>query len=193
MKFSSPKTKESYQRSFRLSREAVNEETRTVELAFSSEEPYERMFGMEILGHEKQEMDLGRFESGGHPLLLQHDPREQIGVIEKAWLDDKDRKGRALVRFAPETNPTAEIVWKDVLAGIRSLVSVGYQVNEWKRMCDDDEDEDDDKKKKESDGNGKTPSWRAIRWTPLEVSIVRLPQIPRLGSAGRQKKPQRRQ
>jgi len=41
-------------RTFNLDREAINNETRTVDLAFSSEEPVERWFGSEILDHNPQ-------------------------------------------------------------------------------------------------------------------------------------------
>ncbi len=37
-----------YERSFRLNRDAINEDERTVQLSFSSEEPYERYFGTEV-------------------------------------------------------------------------------------------------------------------------------------------------
>ncbi|MBL8235652.1 MAG: hypothetical protein JNL98_44590, partial [Bryobacterales bacterium] len=37
------------ERAFLFEREKIDEETRTVELAFSSEAPYERWWGIEIL------------------------------------------------------------------------------------------------------------------------------------------------
>ena len=104
-----------YRRSFQLNREAIQEESRKVELSFSSEEPYERGFGTEILGHEKHEINLKRFQLGGHPLLLQHNPNQQIGVIEKCWVDEDEKVGRAIVRFAAATNKLAEEVWHDVV------------------------------------------------------------------------------
>ena len=38
-------------RELKIERKAIDEESRTVELAFSSEEPYERSFGIEVLDH----------------------------------------------------------------------------------------------------------------------------------------------
>ena len=38
-------------RTVALERASLNEETRSIELAFSSEAPVERMWGIEILGH----------------------------------------------------------------------------------------------------------------------------------------------
>ena len=43
----------------------MDQEKRTVELSFSSEEPYERYFGMETLGHGPGECRLGRLNNGG--------------------------------------------------------------------------------------------------------------------------------
>ena len=50
-------------RSATLSRESINTDERTVELAFSSETPYERVFGTEILGHNPGECDLSRLNN----------------------------------------------------------------------------------------------------------------------------------
>ena len=76
--------------------ELIDEESRTVELSFSSEEPYERWWGVEILDHGKSAVELGRL-NGSAALLMDHNIRDQVGVVEKAWL--KGRKGYALVRF----------------------------------------------------------------------------------------------
>lgn len=84
-------------RSATFERAAVDEESRTVELAFSSEEPYGRWFGTEILDHDKKSIRLGRLKNGG-PLLLDHDTRSHVGVIESVDIGP-DRVGRAVVRF----------------------------------------------------------------------------------------------
>lgn len=41
----------------------INEEDRTVEVSFSSEEPVERYFGMEILDHKPESVDLSRLNN----------------------------------------------------------------------------------------------------------------------------------
>ena len=38
-------------RELKIERKAIDEESRTVDLAISSEEPYERSFGIEVLDH----------------------------------------------------------------------------------------------------------------------------------------------
>lgn len=150
-------------RSANFKREAINVEARTVDLAFSSEAPYERWFGIEILDHAKGSVDLSRLADGCHPLLLDHNPTKQIGVIETVSVSN-DRVGRAVARFG--RSALAEEVFRDVQDGIRSLVSVGYQINELKMV------------EEKKDG----PSiYRATSWTPYEVSIVSIPADTTVG------------
>lgn len=85
-------------RSFDLKREQVNADDRTVELAFSSEtEKVERWDGIEILDHGPGSVRLGRLLNNA-PLLMDHNTRDQIGVVVSASID-ADRVGRAVVRF----------------------------------------------------------------------------------------------
>ena len=58
----------------------IDEQRRTVELAFSSETPYLRWFGNEILDHSPNAVNLQRLRSGG-ALLMDHDPSDQVGVV----------------------------------------------------------------------------------------------------------------
>ena len=110
-------------RSLDLDRSKIDENKRTVELAFSSETPVERWWGEnEILGHNKGEFDLTRLNDGA-PLLLNHDTDQQIGVVESARIDS-DKIGRAMVRFG--NSPLANEIFQDVKDGIRKKVSFGY-------------------------------------------------------------------
>lgn len=90
--------KDTFHRSLPFLRETVNRDARTVELAFSSEAPVDRYFGTEILDHSPSSVDMGRI-LGRAPLLLDHDPAQQIGVVESARID-ADRTARAVVRFS---------------------------------------------------------------------------------------------
>jgi HK97 family phage major capsid protein len=137
-----------------LIRSDINEKSRTVRLSFSSEEPYERYFGTEILSHEPGSVILDRLNKGG-PLLVDHSPGDQVGVIEKAYLGN-DRRGRALVRFGRSTK--ADEIFNDVVDGIRQNVSVGYKVHEIKQQ------------KSDSDA-----SILVTRWEPIEISLVSIP------------------
>ena len=64
-------------------REHYDEEERSVTLSFSSEEPVERWFGNEVLLHSPESVDLGRLNSRA-ALLWNHNPDDQIGVVETA-------------------------------------------------------------------------------------------------------------
>ena len=143
-------------RAFLVKREAINVEARTVELAFSSEAPYERWWGIEILDHNASSIDLTRLNSHAN-LLCDHDARDVIGVVESVSIG-LDKVGRAVVRFGKSAR--AEEVFQDVVDGIRKNVSVGYMINEavleavsGDPVVDDAED-----------------NYRVNSWTPFEIS-----------------------
>ena len=150
-------------RSATFERAAVDEESRTVELAFSSEEPYGRWFGTEILDHDKKSIRLGRLKNGG-PLLLDHDTRSHVGVIESVDIGP-DRVGRAVVRFG--RSAAAEEAFNDVKDGIRKHVSVGYRVHKMRL--------------EEEGADGAESTYRVTDWEPLEVSIVAVPADATVG------------
>ena len=149
-------TKEKLFRIFGFNNKKVDEEKRTVGLAFSSEEPYDRSFGTEILSHNPSDIDFSFIASGRAPLLLNHDFEKQIGVIERAEISEADKVGRAVVRFGK--SKLADEVFHDVMDGIRSNVSVGYEILKMDKVKDDDEDKE-------------KPTYR-VNWKPLEASIV---------------------
>lgn len=150
-------------RSASFERAAINEEARTVELAFSSEEPYGRWFGVEVLDHDKKSIRLGRLKNGG-PLLLDHDTRSHVGVIESVDIGP-DRVGRAVVRFG--RSAAAEEAFNDVKDGIRQHVSVGYRVHKMRL--------------EEEGADGTESTYRVTDWEPLEVSIVAVPADATVG------------
>ena len=140
----------------------IDIEARTVELSFSSETPVERAFGNEVLDHQPESVDLARLD-GGAPLLLEHDRSQQVGVIERAWLDEDEKKGRAIVRFSE--SQLGQEIFQDVQQKIRSMVSVGYTVARFAR-------------EKAEEG---METLRAVSWTPLEVSLVSIPADATVG------------
>jgi HK97 family phage major capsid protein/HK97 family phage prohead protease len=148
-------------RSFLVERSAINEETRTAELAFASETPYERWWGVEILDCTATAMRMGRLTSGG-PLLCDHDTKDHIGVIESVQLGT-DRVARAVVRFGKSAR--AEEVWRDVVDGIRRNVSVGYQIHQ-AVLVETKDDQD---------------TYRVTDWEPYEVSLVSVPADASVG------------
>lgn len=146
---------------FELRAESFNDETRTIELSFSSTAPYQRWWGNEILDHGKKSVRLGRL-NGSAAVLVNHKTDDQVGVVEKAWLDGD--KGRAVVRFGKSAR--AEEVYQDVKDGIRKLVSVGYRIHEIIL-------------EKSKDGEGDT--YRVTDWEPYEISIVSVPADTSIG------------
>lgn len=150
------------QRAFTVDRTAVNQEARTIELSFSSETPYERWWGVEILDNTAGAVRLGRLTSGG-PLLMDHDTRDQIGAVESVRLD-ADRVGRAVVRFGKSAR--AQEVWQDVQDGIRRNVSVGYAIHKASLIETSDTGLD---------------TYRVTDWEPLEISLVSVPADATVG------------
>jgi len=148
-------------RSFDLSRDAIDEEARTVELAFSSESPVQRWFGDEILDHDPKSIRLGRLNDGG-PVLVDHDGTDHVGVVESVVISG-DRVGRAKVRFGKSAR--ADEIWQDVKDGIRKSVSVGYRIH---------------KMTLESETDG-MESYRATDWEPYEISMVSVPADAQVG------------
>ncbi len=149
------------ERAATFDRAAVDDEARTVELAFSSEQPYERWWGVEILDHSPQSIRLGRLSSGG-PLLMDHDARDHVGVIESVRID-ADRVGRAVVRFG--RSQRAEEIFQDVKDGIRRNVSVGYMIHR-ATLVETREDQE---------------IYRVTDWEPHEVSLVSVPADASVG------------
>lgn len=133
----------------------IDEETRTVKMAISSEEPVGRSFGTEVLDHTRESIDLSFLASGRAPLLLDHDPEKQIGVIKSVELDENARRLRAEVRFGK--GELAREAFSDVVDGIKANISVGYSIGKMERDRDDKE------------------TYRAKSWKPVEASLVSIP------------------
>lgn len=150
------------ERTFIVTREAVDAETRTINLAFSSEEPYDRWWGREILDHGKKSIRLDRLKLGG-PILCDHDARDIVGVIESVSIGT-DLVGRAVVRFGKSER--AEEVYQDVLDGIRRNISVGYMIHKAQLV---------------ETGDETIETYRVTDWEPYEVSLVSIPADTTVG------------
>ena len=150
------------ERALTFERAQVDVAARTIEMAFSSETPYERWWGIEVLDNTAPAVRLGRLTSGG-PLLMDHDTRDQVGVIESVRID-ADRVGRAVVRFGKSAR--AEEVWQDVQDGIRRNVSVGYAIHKATLVETSDTGAD---------------TYRITDWEPLEISLVSVPADASVG------------
>jgi HK97 family phage major capsid protein/HK97 family phage prohead protease len=135
----------------------IDDEDRTLEFPFSSEYPVARYFGNEILAHTREAVDLTRLNDGA-PLLFNHDPDKLIGVVERAWVDEDQKRGYARVRMS--RNPFAQEVMNDVRDGVLRNVSFGYAINDMEQRGED---------------------FIVTRWSAHELSLVSIPADPTIG------------
>lgn len=147
----------------------VDTYSRTVELSFSSETPYGRWFGDEILCHDEECINLERFSNGLGTVLFNHDRDAVVGHIEKVWLEDN--RGKALVRF--DTDEQSETIFQKVQSGTLQGVSVGYAIYRYEVLEDEDT--------KSTNGRFNGPAYVVTDWEPLEISIVSVPADPTVG------------
>nr|DAL74236.1 MAG TPA: major capsid protein [Caudoviricetes sp.] len=148
----------------------VDTDSRTVELSFSSETPYGRWFGDEILCHDEGCINLDRFNDGLGTLLFNHDRDAVVGHIEKVWIEDN--RGKALVRF--DEDEQSETIFQKVQSGTLQGVSVGYSIKRYEVL--------DEKDSVSSNGRFKGPDTYVVTdWEPLEISIVSVPADATVG------------
>jgi HK97 family phage major capsid protein/HK97 family phage prohead protease len=159
---------ETFKREASFDPSGLNADKRTCELSFSSELPVQRGDYMEVLSHEPGDCDLSRLNDA-HPLLLNHDPERQIGVVESAAIR-ADKKGCATVRFSKSA--LGDEIWNDVKDGIRRLVSVGYRRT--KELMSETRD---------------GMEFVRFAWQPYEVSIVSVPADATVGIGRGAEKP----
>lgn len=148
----------------------VDTDSRTVELSFSSETPYGRWFGDEILCHDEECINLERFNNGLGTALFNHDRDAVVGHVEKAWIEDN--RGKALVRF--DEDEQSDTIFQKVQSGTLQGVSVGYSIKRYEVL--------DEKDSVSSNGRFKGPDTYVVTdWEPLEISIVSVPADPTVG------------
>ena len=151
------------------SRSIVDTESRLVRLSFSSEEPVTRQSffsdpWIEILGHERSEVDLSRLNNSA-PVLYNHDRSERenrIGVVERAWVENG--RGYADIRISRRDEVAG--LWQDITDGILRNVSVAYRILE-RKLTEESKD--------------KPATYRVIRWMPMEISLVDIPADATVG------------
>ena len=95
-------------------------------LSFSSEEPYERWWGTEVLDHSEGAVDLTRINEIGC-LLFNHNRDKVIGKINRAWIENA--RGMAEVEF--DEDAESDLIYQKVASGTLKGVSVGYQIDSW--------------------------------------------------------------
>ena len=136
-------------------------------MSFSSEAPYDRWFGPEILDHAEGAVDLTRLNEIG-VVLFNHNRDAVIGKIERAWLENG--RGEAEITF--DTDEESEKIYQKVKNGTLKGVSVGYLVDSWEEVMPN---------KKSADGRFTGPCSIARKWVPYEISIVSVPADASVG------------
>lgn len=136
-------------------------------LSFSSEEPYERYWGKEILDHNPAAVDLTRLNSIG-VLLFNHNRDKVIGRINRAWIENQ--RGMAEVEF--DTDESSEVIFQKVKSGTLKGVSVGYKIGVIEEVMAN---------KISTDGRFSGPCDVAREWMPYEISIVSVPADATVG------------
>lgn len=147
-----------------ISPESVDLENRTIEVVWTTG-ARARQWSWE-LGEITEELEISskainmeRLASGSAPFLNMHDGwslSSILGVVDSAWIVE-GKEGRAIIRFAKD-DENIDKIWNLVVQRIICNISVGYTVEEYEKYED----------------NGDI-IYRAVKWTPLELSAVTIP------------------
>ncbi len=151
-------------RSFGIDVKAVKKDERETELSFSSEEPYMRFYGNEILLHGPSNVDMSRLSMAS--VLFNHNPNIIIGPVKSATIQDK--RGKASIGF--DDTADGNLALERVRSGSLKGVSVGYSIDKYRRLQEDEE------------WRGyKGPALIATRWTPHEITLTPIPADASVG------------
>jgi len=165
--------KEPMRRALQIGREMVRSKDRTVDLAFSSELPYVRWWGIEILDHSPGAMRMDRAKDG-IAVLYNHSRDSHLGILGECRCDP-DKVGRGAARFGK--GPLASEKWQDVDDGILKDVSVGYEIHFMQEM----DPKSMTPELMEMAAREKLPVYRITDWEPYECSFVTVPADPTVG------------
>ena len=146
---------------------AAGTNIRAFDLSFSSEEPCQQWFGVEILDHDPAAVDISRMQDVG-VLLYNHNRDKVIGTILRAWIENG--RGMATVKFDDDAD--SEIIRAKVASGTLKGVSVGYRVTNYESVKEG---------AKSLDGRFAGPCYVAKKWMPYEISIVSVPADATVG------------
>lgn len=136
-------------------------------LSFSSEAPYERWFGSEVLDHTPGAVDLKRINEIGC-VLFNHKRDSVVGKVIRTWIEDS--RGNAEVEF--DQDEESEKIYQKVKNKTLKGVSVGYRVTVWEEVMPG---------QTSADGRFQGPVSIAKKWIPFEISIVSVPADPTVG------------
>lgn len=136
-------------------------------LSFSSEEPYNRGWCIEVLDHAPGAVNLTRLNDIG-VLLFNHKRDEVLGKINRAWVEGN----RCYAEVEFDDDEKAEVIFKKVKSGTLKGVSVGYRIESIEEVMPG---------KTSADGRFVGPCDIARKWEPFEISIASVPADPTVG------------
>lgn len=148
-----------FYRSFEIERAALDKESRSVQVSFSSETPVRRWYGNEYLLHGDGNVNLSRLRSMGSA-LMNHNPEVIVGRVSEAKIDGK--RGIATIIFDDDDDGNRAM--RKVESGSLRGVSVGYGIEKYREVREGEEWE-----------GIKGPAYIAMRWTPYEISLTPIP------------------
>lgn len=157
------------QRTVEVAVREIKEDERRVSISFSSEQVVSRWYGSEILCHDADCIELERINSIGVS-LFNHDRYYVLGRIENAVLNEAEKKTYADIIF--DKDEESEKIYQKVLSGTLKGISVGYRVDAWEEVAAG---------KMSSNGRFAGPAYIAVKWTPVEISVVSVPADDSVG------------
>ncbi len=147
-------TKAQY-RTIAIDRTRLNADARLLPAALSSEEPVDTPFGVEVLSHAREAVDLSRTKRG-LALLFNHNKDVIIGRVRDVHVSEGQLRGSLYF----SGNARASEVFGDIADGIITDVSIGYHIKEYENTQD---------------------GIRATKWKPFEASVVTIGADPTVG------------
>ena len=150
-------------RALAFSPSTLDREARTVEAIASTGAPVMRLGPSgpyeERLSLDAAHVDLSRLD--GAPVLNSH-RQASVGDVFGTVTASRLRDGQLHVTLKFSRRPEADLVLEDIADGVLRGVSLGYSVAEWR----------------EQRGAAGALVRTAVRWTPVEVSLVPVPADP---------------
>jgi phage head maturation protease len=133
------------------------EASRTFRVRFSSPARIRRWWGWETESHEPGACDLSRLRDGA-AVLLNHDVTKRCGVTADPMITPSG--GECIIKIA--RSALGDEVLQEIQDGMLKFVSVCYLTGKYQLRVD-------------GDGN---QIFHAIKWEPLEISLVSVPADP---------------
>ena len=140
--------------------ERAQQDSDVMEFSFSSELPVERWWGTEILSHDPASVNLERATTMN--FLWNHDRDVVLGRVMSVNIAE-DKRGYCKVRWS--NKKSIEDYKQDVADGILTNVSFAYMIDDVTEVKNKGEDD----------------SVYVCSWTPLEISLVSVPQDASVG------------